>query len=137
MHVRVLFVTVDCIIRLARRMPAKEYQWIRAIERLRRRVAIEAHAYASDNVQRVAYASDTVVGATPLQSYGLRLRGGTTEQCPERGRSIAQRRSVASWRRALACACASIERPASPPCEPSCAPSPGPSPPERKLTLEV
>ena len=97
MHVRVLLVTVDCIIRLARRMPAKESQWIRAIERLCRRVAIEAHAYASDNMQRVAYASDTVQCRYGLR---LRLRGGTTEQCPERGRSTAQLRSVASWRRA-------------------------------------
>ena len=116
MHVRVLLVTVDCIIRLARRMPAKESQWIRAIERLCRRVAIEAHAYASDNMQRVAYASDTVQCRYGLR---LRLRGGTTEQCPERGRSIAQLRSVASWWRALACACASIERPASPVASPA------------------
>ena len=116
MHVRVLLVTVDCIIRLARRMPAKESQWIRAIERLCRRVAIEAHAYASDNMQRVAYASDTVRCCYGLR---LRLRGGTTEQCPERGRSINQRRSVASWRRALACACASIERPAPPVANPA------------------
>ena len=77
MHVRVFFVTVDCIIRLARRMPAKDYQWIRAIERLRRRVAIEAHAYASDNVQRVAYASDTVVGATPLRPTPAWRNNGT------------------------------------------------------------
>ena len=116
MHVRVLLVTVDCIIRLARRMPAKESQWIRAIERLCRRVAIQAHAYASDNMQRVAYASDTVQCRYGLR---LRLRGGTTEQCPERGRSIAQLRSVASWWRALACACASTERPASPVASPA------------------